>query len=612
MMANLVKSVIDNGGELKPLIISSQLTNGTGLMNPSIFNDSGKLICNLRHVNYTLMHCEGTQVFGNRHGPLAYLNPENDLKLKTINFMLELNDNLDIKRYEKIDTSKCDVEPMWEFYGLEDARVVRWDNDLWISGVRRDTTPNGQGRMELSKLDKDYKETDRYRIEAPIDTGSYCEKNWMVVEDLPFHYVKWANPTEVVKADIETLQSKQVVLKEGVGELQNMRGSSQVIRYGDYRICIIHETALWKNKLDQRNARYTHRFIVWDLDWNIQHISDSFSFMDGEIEFCCGMAFDKNENLLISFAFQDNAAYLLKMPIKYLEKYTNVKFQKKKEYWRTTEYPTLEITTSIPPKGCVVDCAFCPQRLLMQKYDSVKTLTYESFVKIIDKLPKEIRITFSGFTEPFLNQRTADMILYAHSKGHRISVFTTGVGLTIEDIKKIKHIDFANGPNSGFCLHLPDEERIAKHPITPKYIETIEYIKSVENEIKGFYVMSMGSEIHNSVRHIYPTAYLPTFWSRAGNLLGEAIIKPELEKIKDRFNHMEHGDKNMTCNCIETLYHNVLLPDGRVSLCCMDYGLEQILGNLFEQEYDDIIPTPFTCFSLCSHCENGTEPKNIK
>jgi len=332
--------------------------------------------------------------------------------------------------------------------------------------------------------------------------------------------------------------------------------------------------------------------------------------MDGEIEFCTGLT-EYNNNLLITFGFQDNAAYLLKMPIEYFEKYTNVKFSNKKEYWRTTEYPTLEITTSIPPKGCVVDCAFCPQRLLMQKYDSVKTLTYENFVKVIDKLPKEIRITFSGFTEPFLNRRTSDMILYAHSKGHKISVFTTGVGLTIEDIKKIKHIDFDNGPNSGFCLHLPDEERIAKHPITPKYIETIEYIKSIENEIKGFYVMSMGNEIHNSVRHIYPTAHVPTFWSRAGNLLGEAIIKPELEKIKDRFNHMEHGDKNMTCNCVERLYHNVLLPDGRVSLCCMDYGLEQILGNLFEEEYDDIIPVPFSCFNLCSHCENGIEPKKL-
>ena len=613
-MNNLVKEVINFGGELYPLILPSNETNGTGIMNPSIYIDGNNILCNIRHVNYTLYHCEGEQLFGNRHGPLAYLNPENDIKLRTNNFLAELNSDFSIKKYNKVDTSKLDIEPVWEFIGLEDARVVRWNGKLWYCGVRRDTKTNGEGRMELSEIEiskKGVKEINRYRIEPPNDPNSYCEKNWMPVIDMPFHFVKWTNPTEVVKVDINTGTSQTIVLKNGVTQNQNFRGGSHIIPFKGGRMCIIHEVDLWKNKLQQKDAKYTHRFIVWDNDWNIKHISEPFSFMDGEIEFCTGLT-EYNNNLLITFGFQDNAAYLLKMPIEYFEKYTNIKFQNKKEYWRTTEYPTLEITTSIPPKGCVVDCAFCPQRLLMQKYDSVKTLTYENFVKVIDKLPKEIRITFSGFTEPFLNKRTSDMILYAHSKGHRISVFTTGVGLTIEDIKKIKHINFYNGPNSGFCLHLPDEERIAKHPITPKYIETIEYIKSIENEIKGFYVMSMGNEIHNSVRHIYPTAHVPTFWSRAGNLLGEAIIKPELEKIKDRFNHMEHGDKNMTCNCIETLYHNVLLPDGRMSLCCMDYGLEQILGNLFEQEYDDIVPVPFSCFSLCSHCENGIEPKNLK
>jgi len=35
--------------------------------------------------------------------------------------------------------------------------------------------------------------------------------------------------------------------------------------------------------------------------------------MDGEIEFCCGIALWK-EDLLISFGFQDNAAYILRVP----------------------------------------------------------------------------------------------------------------------------------------------------------------------------------------------------------------------------------------------------------------------------------------------------------
>jgi hypothetical protein len=35
--------------------------------------------------------------------------------------------------------------------------------------------------------------------------------------------------------------------------------------------------------------------------------------MDGEIEFCCGLAEWKGD-LLLSFGFQDNAAYLLHIP----------------------------------------------------------------------------------------------------------------------------------------------------------------------------------------------------------------------------------------------------------------------------------------------------------
>jgi len=52
----LVKPVIEQGGSIHPLIIPSELTNGTGLMNPSIYLDNDQLIVNIRHVNYTLYH----------------------------------------------------------------------------------------------------------------------------------------------------------------------------------------------------------------------------------------------------------------------------------------------------------------------------------------------------------------------------------------------------------------------------------------------------------------------------------------------------------------------------------------------------------------------------
>jgi len=44
--------------------------------------------------------------------------------------------------------------------------------------------------------------------------------------------------------------------------------------------------------------------------------------MDAEIEFCCGLA-QKGEDLLISFGFQDNSAFILKMP-QHLVKHASV------------------------------------------------------------------------------------------------------------------------------------------------------------------------------------------------------------------------------------------------------------------------------------------------
>jgi len=101
-------------------------------------------------------------------------------------------------------------------------------------------------------------------------------------------------------------------------------------------------------------------------------------------------------------------------------------------------------------------------------------------------------------------------------------------------------------------------------------------------------------------------------WSRAGNLNREVILKPELLNLTDRFRSIYHGPEPHTCGCEEKLYHNVLLPNGDVSLCCMDYGLEQILGNLFESEYDDIMPKPLSCFDLCNYCENAVKPELIE
>lgn len=316
---------LNGGGSIHPLIISSELTDGLGLMNPSIFIRNNKILVNLRAVNYTFYHSEA-KLFQHQWGPLTYVHPENDQHLRTDNYYLELNDDFEITRCDKIDTSTFDTyEPKWDFVGLEDARIFEWENKLYISGVRRDTTTNGEGRMELSEIivtDESVKEVSRFRIPPPNDPNSYCEKNWMPILDLPYHYVKWGNPTEVVKVNPDTKTCATVFTSDRISLPRDLRGGSQIISWKDYYLTFTHEVDLFQSETDRKDARYYHRIILWDKNWNIVKYSNEFSLMDGHVEFCVGLTKYK-EDFLITFGFQDNAAYLLKFSEKVLEDFLN-------------------------------------------------------------------------------------------------------------------------------------------------------------------------------------------------------------------------------------------------------------------------------------------------
>ena len=75
-----------------------------------------------------------------------------------------------------------------------------------------------------------------------------------------------------------------------------------------------------------------------------------------------------------------------------------------------SQRPTLEITSRI---GCSVHCRFCPQEVLLKRYDTKKRdvlLKYETFKICLDKTPKNLIVDFAGYAEPFLNPDILSMI----------------------------------------------------------------------------------------------------------------------------------------------------------------------------------------------------------
>jgi hypothetical protein len=297
-------------------------------MNPSIFIHDGKILMNVRHVNYTLYHSEGKK-FPHTWGPLQYLHPENDITLTTHNIMTELDADLNVLNAGRIKMNLDTGEPTWNFIGLEDGRLFSWDDRLFLCGVRRDCyDSDGTGRMEMAEIefiDGEWQEISRNPIPAPGDDGTFCEKNWMPIIDKPWHFVKWCNPVEVVKYDPENRTTTTVVHdSEKTYKLpRDLRGGTQVYPIGDNRMTITHEVDLSRDTFGRKDGHYNHRIIVWDAEWNMVHNTQDFHFLGTQIdpttgneyniEFATGMAF-LDGNVLIAFGYQDNGTFILKMP----------------------------------------------------------------------------------------------------------------------------------------------------------------------------------------------------------------------------------------------------------------------------------------------------------
>ena len=239
---------------------------------------------------------------------------------------------------------------------------------------------------------------------------------------------------------------------------------------------------------------------------------------------------------------------------------------------------TIEITTTAP---CSLACIYCPQSLMMKNYrkQSDKHMSLETFKKCLSTIPKDISITFSGYAECFLNPLCPEMIKYANDEGYELYLYTTLTGFKKEWIPTLKNI-----PLKTKHLHLPDMEgQMRGAKVDDNYIENAIAFK---NEIGYTGAICYGT-LHPKLWSIFPdTQQHPNkgLHSRAENI--------SKEKMAD-IQHFEPKKGKIGCGVanrhnMDVIRINVLLPNGDVQLCCMDYGLKHKLGNLLVDNYDNL------------------------
>jgi radical SAM protein with 4Fe4S-binding SPASM domain len=209
----------------------------------------------------------------------------------------------------------------------------------------------------------------------------------------------------------------------------------------------------------------------------------------------------------------------------------------------------IEITTII---GCKNMCVYCPQDKILKAYNSdIKKMTLEIFKKILSNIPKDVELYFAGLSESFLNNESSMMMRYAIEEGYNIVLYTTLVGFNDNDLEILANM---KGVFGGVAFHRYDGNGYDKNDFNRKQ-------NLFRTKILGIDPIS---DNDNSGKVDNPI-------SRAGNVWDE-----------------ENKIGKFSCGSTANFDNNLLLPNGDVYLCCMDFSLKHKLGNLLETHYDNL------------------------
>lgn len=277
--------------------------------------------------------------------------------------------------------------------------------------------------------------------------------------------------------------------------------------------------------------------------------------------------------------------------------------------------PSLEFTLMV---GCPLKCTFCPQDRLRGIYGkNTKYLALTDFRTILAKVPKHVRIDFSGMAEPWANRDATAMLRHTLESGYSIALYTTLYDLPPEDRDIVVNLlrDHA-GQVEVLCLHLPDRNgNMRGWRYNADYeASLIAFLRlGLSGALPRFEVMTMdaGGKPHAALDHLGIQLGTWIGHSRAGNV-GEDDVPGQ------GIAAMPRHDTAVACGFTPFYDQNVCLPNGDIVLCCMDYSLQHKIGNLLEQDYyamfasgglgrviaENMTPR-FSRDSLCKTCDRA-------
>ncbi len=236
---------------------------------------------------------------------------------------------------------------------------------------------------------------------------------------------------------------------------------------------------------------------------------------------------------------------------------------------------SLAITTNI---GCRNMCSYCPQSTVIKAYrerSGIKKMSLETFKSCMKTVPKNIPLSFSGFSEPWLNPECSAMLLHAGEQGYPIRVNTTLIGMKTADVALLSKLSFIK-----FVVHLPDNQQLTRIKVDQTYLEVLGQLAQSNMPALHwkFHKSSPDIDLHPEVAAKLQKSQAQIEYFGLNNRAGQ---------VETALNYAPVNRGRVLRPC-QDFHHNILLPNGEVALCHMDWPLRHILGNLLHDNYRDL------------------------
>ena len=271
-------------------------------------------------------------------------------------------------------------------------------------------------------------------------------------------------------------------------------------------------------------------------------------------------------------------------------------------------------------KSCSIRCEYCPQDQLIkaskEKNSNLVNINYEIFSKSISNIESsgDFHVHWTGYSEPCLNKNFPEMVNLAQYKGFIQEISTTLVGHQ-------RCIDYLSNSTafSHIGLHLPDNSGLMENgslKVNKKYLDNLKIFLDNRLELMNegcktvVNSQTFGSDYHPEIKKIIEKQKYKNLFrdinvrkalhSRSGGVRPIINLKIGIKKVLKKGERLNSKILNFFLKKLKfKLYYcsykrlkqPVLLGNGDLNICCMDYGLRSIIGNLTEANINEIYRT---------------------